>query len=295
MKKGAYRTAVQLISLCFFNGYAAGFFGKGLYTGRLKLLCVPVLNCYSCPAALGSCPIGAMQTVAAGSRHSISFYALGTVMLFGVILGRLLCGMLCPFGFLQDMLYKIPLRKLQIPPRADRLLRYLKYAVLLIFVLVLPAAVSNAFGSGEPWFCKLICPAGTLGGGIPQLLQNESLRRLAGALFTWKFALLLIFLVGAVRIGRFFCRYFCPLGALYALFNRFALYQMALQPHKCTHCGACRPVCPMALTPPEQLGSGECIRCGKCKDICPNDAVSCGFACTQCNSSKQTRTDSGNS
>lgn len=289
IKKGAWRTTVQAIALCFFNGYTAGFLGKGLYTGRLKLLCVPVLNCYSCPGALGSCPIGAMQTVAAGSRHSFSFYALGTVMLFGVIFGRLLCGILCPFGFLQDLLYKIPLRKLQVPPRADRVLRYLKYAILLIFVILLPAVITNAFGSGEPWFCKLICPAGTLEGGIPQMLQSASLRQLAGALFTWKSALLLAFLIASVRIGRVFCRYFCPLGALYSLFNRFALFQMTLHPYKCTHCGACKSVCLMALDPPQQLGCGECIRCGKCKEICPNDAVSCGFVRTQSDLSEQRR------
>lgn len=276
-KNGRFRTLIQLISLCFFNGYAAGFLGKRLYTGKAKLLCVPVLNCYSCPGALGACPIGAMQTVAAGNLHRISFYALGTVMLFGVIFGRLLCGFLCPFGFLQDLLYKIPVRKLHVPQKADRILRYFKYAVLVILVLLLPAVIRNALGGGEPWFCKYLCPAGTLEGGIPLVLLNEPLRQAAGALFTWKSALLLIFLVCAVRIGRFFCRYVCPLGALYALFNRFAFYQMQLNAHRCTHCGHCKSVCPMAVQTPEQLNCGECIRCGKCRDICPAGAISAGF------------------
>jgi polyferredoxin len=164
-----------------------------------------------------------------------------------------------------------------VPEKADRVLRYLKYAVLIGMVILLPLLVTDDFGQGEPWFCKYFCPAGTLEGGIPHVLLNPQLLRLAGVLFQWKTAVLIFVVIGAVLIRRFFCRYFCPLGAFYALFNRFALYQMHVDKDACIHCGKCEAVCPMAVRVTEQINSGECIRCGKCKAVCPVDAISSRF------------------
>lgn len=273
-----FRLLFQIFMTAVWNGYAAGYFGKGLYTGKLKLLCVPVLNCYSCPGAWGSCPIGAMQAVAGGAKHTISFYVLGMLVLFGTLLGRLVCGFLCPFGLLQDLLAKLPFPKLRIPTRIDRILRYLKYAVLLGMVLLLPALAGNAYGIGEPWFCKYLCPAGTLGGGIPQLLLNEPLRRMVGALFHWKAAVLVLVVTGSLLIPRVFCRYLCPLGAFYALFSRFTLYQMHVDTARCTGCGNCDTVCPMAVDVRQGISGTECIRCGKCKAACPAGAVQSGMS-----------------
>ena len=131
----------------------------------------------------------------------------------------------------------------------------------------------NALGKGSPWFCKYLCPAGTLEGGIPLVLLNEELRQQTGGLFCLKIGLLVLTVTGAVFVSRFFCRYFCPLGAFYALFNRFALYQMESDKAKCTGCGACSRHCPMALDVPKQLCSGECIRCGQCMEHCPEQAI----------------------
>ena len=111
------RAAVQLASAVFFNGYAAGFFRAEILTGKSKGVCVPVLNCYSCPGALGACPIGALQAVVGGADRKFPFYVLGSLMLFGVLLGRLVCGFLCPFGFLQDLISKIPVKKIKVPKR----------------------------------------------------------------------------------------------------------------------------------------------------------------------------------
>lgn len=277
-KQGRIRLCIQLAAAALLNGYAAGFTKGQIFTGKAKLFCVPVLNCYACPGARGSCPIGAMQTVAGSSGRSLSFYVLGLLMLFGTVFGRLLCGFLCPFGLVQDLLAKIPLKKLKIPHSADRLLRYLKYAVLMIMVLLLPAAAKNALGNGEPWFCKYLCPAGTLEGGVPLVLLNPKLRSLAGVLFSWKFAVLLIVLILSVKIPRVFCRYLCPLGAFYALFNRFACFQMQVSARKCIACGKCSEVCPMQLQVPQEICSGECIRCGKCKAVCPAAAVQTAFS-----------------
>ncbi len=275
-RHGRFRLLIQLLAAAFFNGYAAGFLRGKIFTGKTKLLCVPVLNCYACPGALGSCPIGAMQAVA-GTRSRFSFYVLGTLMLFGTVLGRLLCGFLCPFGLIQDLLHRIPTPKLHIPRKIDKILRYLKYAVLVILVLLGPVLSAGTLGGGDPWFCKYICPAGTLEGGIPLLLKNETLRQAAGFLFSWKCGVLLTVLLGAVFVSRCFCRYLCPLGAVYALFNRFALYQMQVDRARCVGCGKCDPVCPMALDVRKEITGGECIRCGKCRAVCPVGAIESGI------------------
>ena len=272
-RQSRVRTAVQAAAAVFFNGYAAGFFKTKIFTGNTKGLCVPVLNCYSCPGALGACPIGSLQAILAGKDRRIPFYVLGSLMLFGVLLGRLACGFLCPFGFLQDLLAKLPVKKRKVPKKIDRVLRLLKYAVLLVFVLLLPVFLVDKYGAGAPWFCKLICPAGTLEGGVPLLLGDERLRALAGWLFSWKALVLLAVLLGAVWIPRFFCRYLCPLGAIYGLFNRFSLSRMALDKEKCVGCKACEKTCPMAVDVTKEINSAECIRCGKCKAACPTSAI----------------------
>lgn len=272
------RLLFQLASAALINGYIAGFAGGKIFTGDSKMVCLPVLNCYSCPGALGACPIGALQAVAGGAKHNVSFYVLGTLMLFGTLLGRLICGFLCPFGLVQDLLYRIPTGKIKVPKKADKPLRYLKYVILAVFVVLLPVAAANEFGVAPPYFCKYICPAGTLEGGVPHLLMNEELRKLAGALWNWKFGVLIFILLGSVFISRFFCRYFCPLGAIYSLFNRFSLYRMELDETICVRCKKCENVCPMTVEVTKNINSAECIRCGRCEAVCPVDAISSGIA-----------------
>jgi len=273
------RFFVQLMALALFNGYAAGFAKRHIFTGKTKALCVPVLNCYSCPGALGSCPIGSLQAVTGGIRTRFPFYVLGTLMLFGVVLGRVVCGFLCPFGLVQDLLNKIPHGKnLKVPAKPDHVLRFIKYFILLFMVLLLPAVFGGDGRIADPFFCKYICPSGTLGGGIPNVLLNEKLRPLIGPIFTWKMAVLIVVLAAAVFIPRFFCRYLCPLGAFYGLFNRFALYQMNVDDSACIHCGKCEQVCPMTVEVTHNINSAECIRCGRCVTHCPKDAISAGFS-----------------
>lgn len=267
------RGAIQLIAAALFNGYAAGFVRGGMYTGPLKRACVPVLNCWSCPGALGACPIGALQATLGGpGKRRFPFYALGTLVLFGVLLGRLACGLLCPFGFVQDLLYRIPVKKWRPSRRLDGPLRYLKYAVLAALV-ALPLLLRPAFGGAPPYFCKYLCPAGTLEAGIPHLLRDARLRPLAGWLFGWKGAVLAAVLVFSAKLGRPFCRYLCPLGALYGLFNRFSLSRMAVDAHRCVGCGACERACPMQVDVTRHINSAECIRCGQCARVCPTDAI----------------------
>ncbi len=281
LKKGklSFQRRVQLLAAAVVNGYAIGFAKGKIFTGGTKAVCVPVLNCYSCPGALGACPIGSLQAVLGGSSRRFPFYVLGLLMLFGVVLGRLICGLLCPFGLVQDLLCKIPAPKLRVPKKIDKPLRWLKYAVLLVLVVLLPAFAVTDTGVAPPYFCKYLCPAGTLEGGVPLLLANPSLRSLMGALFSWKALVLVVILAACVFIPRAFCRYLCPLGAFYSLFNRFSFYQMKLDKSKCTGCKKCEHACPMAVEVTKGCGGLECIRCGKCRDACPAGAITSGFAC----------------
>lgn len=273
------RLWVQVLFTALTNGYALGFLEGKIYKGSSKRICVPGLNCYSCPGAVGSCPIGSLQAVLGSSKYQFSFYVIGFLMVVGSLGGRFVCGWMCPFGLIQDLLHKIPfLKKVKKPP-FDRQLRYLKYVILVVFVIILPMTVTGIGGNGDPWFCKWICPSGTLLAGLPLISMNEGLRQTVGLLFGWKTLILLIVIVASVKISRPFCRYVCPLGAIYGIFNKFSLLQYHVDAEKCIQCGLCEKECPMAIRVDQTPDSPECIRCGKCIHVCPKNAVSqnCGL------------------
>lgn len=272
-KKGWKRHGVQALWALLTNSYLAGFARGKIYQGKLKNLCVPGLNCYSCPGALGACPIGAVQAVIGSWNFKLAFYAAGFLMFVGALAGRFVCGWLCPFGLIQDLLHKIPFPEKIGTFRGDRLLRKLKYVILIVFVILLPMFLVDVLGQGAPYFCKLICPAGTLEGGIPLVLLNESMRSALGWLYAWKNALLLITIVLSVMIYRPFCKYICPLGAVYSVFNPISVFRYRVDEKKCTGCGICAKVCGMQVDPAENANHPECIRCGACKKSCPVKAI----------------------
>ena len=272
-KKGWKRHGVQALWALLTNSYLAGFARGKIYQGKLKNLCVPGLNCYSCPGALGSCPIGAVQAVIGSWNFKLAFYAAGFLMFVGALAGRFVCGWLCPFGLIQDLLHKIPFPEKIGTFRGDRLLRKLKYVILIVFVILLPMFLVDVLGQGAPYFCKLICPAGTLEGGIPLVLLNESMRSALGWLYAWKNVLLLITIVLSVMIYRPFCKYICPLGAVYSVFNPISVFRYRVDEKKCTGCGICAKVCGMQVDPAENANHPECIRCGACKKSCPVKAI----------------------
>lgn len=239
----------------------------------MKTFCVPGLSCYSCPGALGSCPVGALQAVLDSRSFAFSCYIFGILMVFGSVLGRFICGWLCPFGLVQDLMHRIPLGKKWRRLPGDRWLRLVKYGILIIFVIVLPSIIVNVAGIGRPWFCQYICPSGTLMGGIPLMTVNPGLRGAAGALFSWKIMILCLILFLSVKMPRPFCRYLCPLGAVYGIFNPVAFYRLNVDREKCISCGKCREVCPMDIKVWETPNSPECIRCGACTESCPVDAL----------------------
>lgn len=285
------RLTIQIAFTALSNGYMKGFMGKGLYQGPLKQICLPGLNCYSCPGALGACPIGALQAVISSRQFDFSFYVVGFLIAVGALGGRLACGFLCPFGLVQDLLFKIKLKKFKTPP-FEKQLDWLRYIVLLVLVLLLPTLAVNFIGQGDPWFCKYLCPSGTLMAAIPQLLINPALFSATGALFILKMGILLIILFLSIKIYRPFCRYLCPLGAIYGLFNPIALYHFNHVESACTACGACKNTCPMELDPAKTPNSPKCIRCGACTRACKEKALLPAFGIVKSDKNRYNKTSS---
>ena len=247
------RRLIQLCAALLYNLNLKGFAEASIYKGRSKGLCVPGLNCYSCPGAVGSCPLGTLQNALSAMDRKLPFYILGVLLLFGVTMGRTICGFLCPFGLVQELLYRIPVPKI----KKNR-------------VIILPVVFKAASGLPVPAFCKYICPAGTLEGGIPLVLLDDSLSGLAGALFHWKVLVLAVILVSACFLYRSFCRILCPLGAIYSLFAPVALLGVRIDRDTCVDCGRCVRTCKMDV---RQVGDRECIQCGECMKECNVDAI----------------------
>ncbi|MGN0812303.1 MAG: redoxin domain-containing protein [Candidatus Coproplasma sp.] len=264
--KPTKRRLIQLYAALLYNANIKGFVSGKIYTGDTKKMCVPGLNCYSCPGAVGACPLGALQDSLAGSKTTAPAYIFGILILFGLLLGRVICGFLCPFGLIQELLYKIKTPKLR-KSRFTRIASYFKY-ILLIIVIAIPLIYS-----GIPVFCKYICPAGTLEGAVSLLanIENSGFYGMLGYLFSWKFCVLLVVIVASVFIYRFLCRFICPLGAIYSLFCKISLLGVKLDKDKCINCGLCIQGCKMDI---KHVGDHECIQCGECISICPVQAIS---------------------
>ena len=247
---------------------------KGFFTGRVsenaaKGVCVPGLNCYSCPGAVGACPLGSLQSFLGARPFRLPYYVAGLLIFFGALLGRAVCGFLCPMGLLQELFALVPVRKRN-RFRLDRPLRKLKYLILAA-TLILPLIAART-----PFFCKYICPAGTTA-AVFLSAADRAVRSLLGPLFTLKAAILITLIVLSVFIWRPFCKYLCPLGALYGLMNRVSLYRGRVDETACVRCGACASVCRMGIDPVKEINSAECIRCGDCARNCPAHAIRIGF------------------
>ena len=267
------RKIVQVAAFGYSNTYIGNFVSGQIYKGSWKQFCNPGMNCYSCPAARLACPIGAMQAVSGSMNFKLSFYVIGFVLALGVVFGRAICGFFCPFGLIQELIYKIPFPK----KKLWKWLTYVKYVLLAVFVIIMPVTMVNELGMSSPAFCEYICPAGTLEGGIPLLSTHPELRATLGALFSVKACILIITLIGCLSVCRFFCKVMCPLGAIYGLLNKVSIYHMECNKKTCVSCGKCHNICPMDVDPVKNPNSAECIRCGKCVASCPKESLALKF------------------
>ena len=276
VKKGSLRPTtrrlIQLYSALLHNAHLKGFISGEIYQGNAKYACVPGFNCYSCPGAIGACPLGSLQGTLASMGHRAGWYVFGILMLFGVTLGRTICGWICPLGLIQELLHKIPTFKIK-KSRVTRILSYLKYFFLGYFAIAIPLWYGLREGIPMPGFCKYICPAGTLEGAIGLLSNNNNnnLFNMLGIFFTRKFIILMAIGLACTFMYRSFCRFVCPLGAIYGLFNRFCLVGVRVDADRCNGCGACVRHCKMDV---KQVGDHECIHCAGCMEVCHQNAIS---------------------
>lgn len=267
---------VQAAATLLQNSYLGFAWTQNLYQGPLKKLCGPGLNCHSCPSAVLSCPVGMLQHFSAAVRPSLrwgtyrfGFYVVGFLMAMGLFGGRFGCSWLCPFGFLQEALHRIPFPKVRLP----RFVAALPYAVLAVFVLGLPLLALGPLGHGDAWFCRILCPAGTLEAGGLFFLMPELVEQI-GPLFVWKVAALAAILGWAVATYRPYCRALCPLGAIYGMFNRRSVLNLAYQSSLCTDCRSCVEGCKVGTDPRRDSGGASCLRCFACAiDRCPTGAL----------------------
>ncbi|HOJ50477.1 MAG TPA: 4Fe-4S binding protein [Spirochaetota bacterium] len=226
------RKYFQLLSTIFFN--------LPFLSNIFKYIPAPVLNCYSCPLASWACPIGIIQHF--GIIKEFPFFTIGLIIIFGLILARGFCSFLCPFGFFQDLIYKIPVRKIKL--RSN--LKYVQYSILIFAVLLIPIL------NNIPIFCY-ICPAGTLEASIPtviiekynsynnQFFDSFILESL-GWIFYTKILILLTFTTVSAITPRPFCK-ICPLGLILSFFNKISILNFFKPKLKCKTCNNCLNKC----------------------------------------------------
>jgi polyferredoxin len=243
----------------------AGFLGLWLAPLGRWLHGIPgcVFHCYSCPLSALACPVGVLANYAAllPVAPEMPCLLLGVLLVVGAASGSLACGWACPFGFLQDLLGKLTPGKITLPAWTG----HSRYAVLLGLVILLPLILGYKgirFDDQAVSICRL-CPAGALEAGLPYSVQG--LLTGQGWMMSWfKSALLLAFVAAALFIHRPWCRLFCPLGGLLALFNRLSLFQLRFNPKECVQCNLCRSRCSMGVKVDQKVNVSGCIRCLEC-------------------------------
>ena len=180
-----------------------------------------------------------------------------------VLVGRFFCGFFCSFGAVQDLLWLGSHRLRALFPgkrnlkKADRIFRFAKYAVLFYFIIFIWSGVTAVKTAG-PW--QVFGQYVSFGHwpGLKPLLSVGGI-------------LLLVIFIGSLFVQRFFCRYFCPMGAIYSLISQASFLKIDKPRDGCGKCHLCTSKCPMGmdLTKKDRIAGGECISCQKCVSWCP--------------------------
>jgi len=188
--------------------------------------------------------------------HVVPFLAIGTVLAVGALFGALICGWVCPFGLLQDLGAKVPIRKFQLPLWVG----WFRYVVLAGAVFAIPWL----FGEGHPLFICRICPAGALEKAVPDVITQA----VTGREIVWpnavKITIVVTMIVAMFITIRPWCRVLCPLGAIFGFLNRFSVVSMRLEEHKCSACKRCRTLCVYGGAPDKDPNHHGCLRCLEC-------------------------------
>jgi ferredoxin len=250
------------------------------------------------------CSVGSLARCLSGNWWGlfIPIAILGTLMLVGIFVGRAMCGWVCPIGFLQDIITKVRsklhLNSKEISQKSHDRLTLAKYAILFLLLLLALSIGISAIGHSEAGaiyqsqFSELpliesgatpceACPAPIIGYFMPDDFIAHSIR--GTFVLTTEAALRLFvfaaFFVGAAVMGRFYCRYFCPSGAMISFFNKASMLSLFKDQGKCTKCNYCVTACPMRIQELKdedvdyEVRNRECIYCLECIDACPEKAL----------------------
>ena len=212
------------------------------------------LNCQACELAWVGCPVGMVQQFVI--NRQFPFYILGMFLIFGATLGRTVCGWLCPFGLILDVVNKACIHKYE-PPNWLRAFKYV-YVIGLVVMAILTLTI---------FYCRYFCFGAMLGIFHYWLTWNT-------VSWFWLFYHLGVFAAyitfSYYTHGRAWCRYFCPLGGMLGLFAPFSLIKIKHDWKWCTDCKECVRICPMGVDPRKQdlMFKMECINCGRCISAC---------------------------
>ncbi len=236
--------------------------------------CFPFFYCHSCPSASGACPLRAIEKGVYDNsfKWKLLFFPLLIIGFVGTLSGRAVCGWACPIGLLQRAtgkfarkIKKTRLGKIVFPNKIDQYLRYSKYFVFIGLVILTTYFIGFMFTD--------ICPVGVLTGTIPIIILNPG-QFVPSGYFLPALIVLVLFILLILLVERGWCRYFCPVGAILAPFNKISLLYVNVDAEKCIHCNKCSEICPMGIDVPNMNRDPECIMCGKCVNICPENAIS---------------------
>jgi polyferredoxin len=312
MKKGAtqmtakatirkYNTPRRIVQLLFFIFFSAIVFNLG----NLPLV-FPVLFTWGLKTNTVGDAFSAIQFMLTGWNTPgiiFPYLALASFLITGVLIGKALCGWICPFGFIQDLVGYIRRRQTDLSQRTHDTLIYIKYGILGVAALIITAysaatilgeatGFSTALGIFAQAPFTALSPSEILFAGIPRVIMNfpfttwtnlgsDILYQISilSPLFWVQFAILIIVLVFAIYVPRSWCRYLCPHGAIMAIMNRFSFLGLRREPFKCEKgtCRHCVQACPTRVPildlPWEKFSHPECIYCMKCADACEHGAI----------------------
>ncbi len=267
----------RLISqIIFFFSANLGLKLGGVFPGVTTGFCYPFFYCHACPTASAACPLRSIEIGVYRSNWNwkLILYPVLIIGFVGVISGRAVCGWACPIGLFQRVTGKVAKKIKKKYPIAQKIgqlriepfFRYIKYIAFIGLVVATPILIGFMFTD--------VCPIGYLVGTIPISILNPG-EFTPNEFFYIAIVVFVLFIILVFLIERGWCRYFCPIGAMLAPFNKISLYKVTVNKDECIHCNICaNEACPMGIDVPNMDRDPECILCGKCIEACPKKIIS---------------------